>query len=62
MALKDEGSSITINKTRVMTGPAVTGNNISPTKEAYVPLKPTKTLLGFSRLSGLYPNRSKVGR
>ena len=45
MALKDEGSSITISGTRAVTGPSVTGSIISPNELVCVPLKSTNILL-----------------
>ena len=51
MALNEEGSSITIKNTSTMTSPIEMGNNTSPSKVFWVPLKPTRTLLGFRRLS-----------
>ena len=53
MALKDEGSLITMNRMRVVTGPAITGSTISLSEAVNVPLKPTNNLSGFQRLSGL---------
>ena len=47
MTLKDEGSSITVKGTRVMTNPIVTGNTTFPSEAVYVSLKPTKILLGL---------------
>ena len=61
MALKDDCSSITVSGTKTVTGAAETGMTIPPSELVYDPLKPTSTLLGFRRLSGLYPRRSKAG-
>ena len=60
MALKDEGSSITIKGTRAVTGPTITSNTTSPSKVVCVSLKPTKVLLKLRRLSGWYPSRSNA--
>ena len=62
MTLKDDDLSIIVNETRAVTGPAETGNTISPNKFFYNPLKSINTLLGQCRLSGLYPRRNKGGR
>ena len=51
MALKEEGSSITIKNTSTMTSSIEMSNNTSPSKMFWVPMKPTRTLLGFQRLS-----------
>ena len=53
MALKDEGSPITVSGIRAVNGPVVTSNTTSPNELVNVPLKPTRTLLRLRRLSGL---------
>ena len=53
MALKDEGSSITMSRTRAMTGPTETGNTVSTSELVCDPLKPTNTLSGLRRIPGL---------
>ena len=53
MALEDEGSSITVSETRVVTGPTETSNTISPNESVCDPLKSANTLQGLRRLSGL---------
>ena len=53
MALKDEGSSITVSGTKAVTGPAKTNNTISPSELVCDPLKPYNTLPRLRRLSGL---------
>ena len=62
MTLKDEGSSITVKGTRVMTNPIVTGNTTFPSEAVYVSLKPTKILLGLQRLLSWYPSWSNERR
>ena len=53
MVLKDEGPSITVSGIREVTGSVETDNTISPNELVYDPLKPTNTLPGLRRLSGL---------
>ena len=53
MVLKDEGSSITLSGTKAVIGPTEIDNTISPNELVCDPLKPTNTLLGLRRLSGL---------
>ena len=52
MVLKDDISSITLNRTKEVTGSAKTGNTISLIEFVYDPLKPTNTLLGLRKLWG----------
>ena len=47
MALKDEGSSITVSGTRAVTGPAEIGKTISLNELVCDPLKQTNTLPGL---------------
>ena len=44
MALEDEGSLITVNRTRAVIDTATIGNTTSPSEVFCVPLKPTKIL------------------
>ena len=60
--LKDDGSSITMNGTKVVTRPTEIGNTISHSEFIYDLLKPINTLPGSCKLSGLYPKCSKFGR
>ena len=53
IALKDEGSSITVSGTRAVTGLVETGSTISPNELVCDPLKPANTLPRLRRLSGL---------
>ena len=53
---KDEGSSITMNKMRAVTGPIVIGNTVSPREIVCVPLKPANNLPRFQKLSSLLPS------
>ena len=55
MALKDEGSSITVKGMRAMIDFGATDNTTSPSEVVYVPLKPTKILLGLRELVRLVP-------
>ena len=53
MVLKDEGSSITISGTKMVTNPAEIGSTISLNELVCAPLKPTNTLPKLRRLPGL---------
>ena len=62
MALKFDGSSITISGTRAVTGPVEIGGIISLSDWVYVPLNLTKILPRLRRMSGLYPSRIRAGK
>ena len=53
MVLKDDGSSIIVSDTKVVTGLAEIDRTISPSELIYNQLKPMSTLLGLRSLSSL---------
>ena len=53
IALKFDGSSITVSGTKAVIEPLKIGNTISPSDWVNVPLNPTRTLPGLHRLSSL---------